>query len=143
MEKLISIGDLSKKLKLIDSKTQKPLNYILRYWEKKFKQIKPKIINKRRYYSTKQVEIIKLIQYLLKTNGMTINGVKKILNSDINKLDDYNYHSLKADYHKNRIKNEINKLLDKIKNIKNYGKKTPLKYEWFQRVTLIVNLLLC
>ena len=123
MEKLISIGDLSKKLKLIDSKTQKPLNYILRYWERKFKHIKPKIINKRRYYSTKQVEIIKLIQYLLKTNGMTINGVKKILNSDINKLDDYNYHSLKIDYQKNKIKNKSIRLLDKIKNIKKYGKK--------------------
>ena len=61
MERLITIGDLSKKLKLLDPKTQKPLNYILRYWEKKFKQIKPRIINRRRYYSTKQVEIIKLI----------------------------------------------------------------------------------
>ena len=54
---------------------------------------------------------------------MTINGVKKILNSDINKLDDYNYHSLKTDYQKNKIKNKSIRLLDKIKNIKKYGKK--------------------
>ena len=123
MERLIAIGDLSKKLKLLDPKTQKPLNYILRYWEKKFKQIKPKIINRRRYYSAKQVEIIKLIQYLLKVNGMTIIGVKKILNSNINKLDDYNYHSLKTSYHKLKIKDKSNKLLDKITKIKKYGKK--------------------
>ena len=43
----------------------KPLNYILRYWEKKFNQIKPKKINNQRYYTLEQVEIIKLIKFLL------------------------------------------------------------------------------
>tara|TARA_B100000575_G_C23081044_1_gene622849 strand:+ start:864 stop:1244 length:381 start_codon:yes stop_codon:yes gene_type:complete len=123
MEKLITIGELSKKLKLLNTKTQKPLNYVLRYWEKEFKQIKPKIINKRRYYSSEQVEIIKLIQYLLKINGMTIIGVKKVLNSDINQLDDSKYHSLKAGLNKIKIKYKSNKLLEKINNIKKYGKK--------------------
>ena len=53
------------------------LNHILRYWEKEFKEIKPKKINNRRYYSLKQVEIIKMIKFLLKNKGMTISGVKK------------------------------------------------------------------
>ena len=65
MDKLITISDLSKQLNLVNSNNGKPLNYILRYWEREFKQIKPKIINNRRYYSSKQVEIIKLIRFLL------------------------------------------------------------------------------
>ena len=32
-------------LKLVDVSKKKPLNYILRFWEKEFKQIKPKLIN--------------------------------------------------------------------------------------------------
>ena len=45
MSKFINISELSKQLKLINSKTKKPLNYIIRFWEKEFKFIKPKIIN--------------------------------------------------------------------------------------------------
>ena len=62
MDKLINISELAKSLDLIDNKTKKPLNHILRFWEKEFKQIKPVTINKRRYYSKKQVGIIKLIK---------------------------------------------------------------------------------
>ena len=75
-EKLIKISDLSKMLNLVNNKKNKPNNHILRYWEKEFRQIKPKIINKRRYYSSNQVEIIKLINFLVKEKGMTIKGVK-------------------------------------------------------------------
>ena len=35
----------------MDKAGKKPLNYILRYWEKEFKEIKPTIINKQRYYT--------------------------------------------------------------------------------------------
>ena len=31
-----------------------------------------------------------MIKFLLKNKGMTISGVKKIIKSNINKLDDYN-----------------------------------------------------
>ena len=96
MKKLINISQLAIALKLVDPKSNKPLNYILRYWEKEFKQIRPKIINKRRYYSEDQVEIFKKINFLLKNQGLTISGVKNILNSNTNKLDDYNSDSLKA-----------------------------------------------
>ena len=66
MEKLKNITELSKLLNLINPKTNKTNNYILRYWEKEFKQVKPVFINKRRYYTEKQVEIIKMIKFLLK-----------------------------------------------------------------------------
>ena len=51
MNKLINISELSRLLEIINLKTKKPSNYILRYWEKEFKQIKPIIIKNRRYYS--------------------------------------------------------------------------------------------
>ena len=127
MSKLINISELSKKLRIIHPKGNKPMNYILRYWEKEFKQIKPKIINNRRYYSEDQVEIIKLIKYLLKDKGMTIKGAKIVLNSKINKLDEYNYDSLKANYYKLNIKEKSNKLLIRLKNLKKYGKKNTHK----------------
>ena len=127
MTKLVTITELSKILDLVDSKNQKPLNHVLRYWEKEFKQIKPKIVNNRRYYSSQQVETIKMIKFLLKNKGMTITGVKKVLKSKINKLDDYNSHSLKADYYKKYLKEKSNKLLDKIKKLKQYGKKNSFK----------------
>ena len=44
MNKLISISELSKILNLVDPISKKPLNHILRYWEKEFKIIKPILI---------------------------------------------------------------------------------------------------
>ena len=63
-----------------------------------------------------------MIKFLLKNKGLTILGVKNLINSDVNKLDDHNSHSLKADYYKNTLKSKSKKLLNKIKQIKNYGK---------------------
>ena len=123
MSKLINISNLSKELELVDLKSKKPQNYIIRYWEKNFKQIKPKIINKRRYYTNEQVELMKLIKFLLKSKGLTISGVKKVLDSSINKLDDYNSHSLKTEYYKKFFKQKTNEILKKIRKIKKYGKK--------------------
>ena len=123
MSKLLNISDLSNILGLVDPKTNKPLNYIIRFWETKFKQIKPKIINKRRYYNEDHVKTIKLIKFLIKDKGMTINGVKNVLKSKINKLDEYNSDSLKADYYKNNLKVKSKQILDKLKNLKKYGKK--------------------
>ena len=123
MSKLLTISELSKKLGLINSSKNRSSNYILRYWEKEFKQINPKIINKRRYYSTDQVSIIKFIKTLLKDYGMTIKGVKKILSS--NKKLDYNeLDGLSADIYKRNIKDKSKIILEKIKKLKKtYGKK--------------------
>ena len=123
MIKLINISEVSKILELVDPSTKKPQNHILRYWEKEFKEIRPKKINNRRYYSIKQVEVVKIIKFLLKNNGMTILGVKKLLNKKTNKLDYDNFHSLKADYHKVNLKYKSKLILEKINKIKFYGKK--------------------
>ena len=123
MKKLFNISDVSKNLNLVDPLTKKPLNHILRYWENEFKEINPKKINNRRYYSLEQVEIIKTIKFLLKTKGMTILGVKNLFSSNRNKLDDDNTHSLRTDYYKNTLKSRSKTLLQKINKLKNYGKK--------------------
>mgnify|MGYP000014427228 CR=1 FL=1 len=123
MNKLINISELSKLLNLFNIKNNKPNNHILRYWEKEFKEIKPTIIKKRRYYTQKDIELIKFIKFLLKEKGLTINGVKNILKSKINRLDDYNSFGLKAEYQKEFIKNKSKLILKKIKKIKKNGKK--------------------
>ena len=122
MPRLIKIGEL---IKLLNSskEDQKISSHTLRFWEKKFKQIKPKKINNQRYYSSKQIDTLKLIIYLLKEKRLTINGVKNELNSNNNKLDDYNSLSLKADYYKINLKKKSKKILYKLKRLKKYGKK--------------------
>jgi len=123
MKKLLNITELSKQLDLVDPNTKRPLNHILRYWEKEFKEIRPKKINNRRYYSLRQVEIIKKIKFLLKIKGMTVLGVKKYINSRAKKLDEYYPNSLEANYYKNNIKTKSKLILEKIQKIKEHGKK--------------------
>tara|TARA_B100001564_G_scaffold346454_1_gene346191 strand:+ start:33 stop:413 length:381 start_codon:yes stop_codon:yes gene_type:complete len=123
MKKLFTISEVSKILNLVDPQTKKPSNHILRYWEKEFNEIKPKKINNRRYYSSKQIEIIKKIKFLLKSKGMTILGAKSLISKNRNKLDDNNNDSLKADYYKYNLKTKSKLLLEKIKKFKKYGKK--------------------
>ena len=43
-KKFLNISELSIKLNLINKKTGKPSNHILRFWEREFKQIKPLIL---------------------------------------------------------------------------------------------------
>ena len=123
MTKFVKISEVSKILNLVDTKTNKPLNYILRYWETQFADIKPKRINNQRYYSLKQVEKLKTIQYLLKKEGMTILGVKNILKSRSKVLDVNNDDSLRNNVLNKNLKSKAIKLLQKIKKIKSYGKK--------------------
>jgi len=84
-----TIGEVTKELGLIDKNTGHLQTHTLRYWETQFKQIRPEIgTGRRRYYSKKNFETIKLIKFLLKEKGLTINGVKKILNNpEIQSLD--------------------------------------------------------
>ena len=123
MKNFLNITEVSKILNLLHPTTKKPLNHILRFWEKEFKQIRPKRVNNRRYYTPKQLEILKIINFLLKNEGMTISGVKKLLDLKINKLDDNEPHSLKANYYKNFLKFKSKNILSKLRKIKNYGKK--------------------
>ena len=77
-----TIGEVAKILKLQVNKKGTLPTHIIRFWETQFKQIKPKILNSnRRYYDKKTINLLKKIKFLLKEQGMTINGVKKILNT--------------------------------------------------------------
>tara|TARA_Y100000590_G_C15567944_1_gene957409 strand:- start:680 stop:1081 length:402 start_codon:yes stop_codon:yes gene_type:complete len=123
----ITIGQLAKKLNLIDEKTGKPQTHTIRFWESQFKQIKPSVrAGKRRYYSENDFEIIKKIKKLLKDYGMTIKGAKMLLDKDKTNLDveaafDVDSEALKGNI-KERIKNLKNLITD-LKNIKNGKKK--------------------
>ena len=117
-KKLFGITEISKKLDLVD-KNNKPLNHIIRFWEKNFSQIKPTLLSgKRRFYNNKDLDLLKLIKFLLKDQGYTINGVKKILNKKINSLDHYKTSSIKDEYIKKNLKLKSNIILEKIKNLK-------------------------
>ena len=113
-----TIGEVAKLLNLIDKKTGKLSTHTLRYWEKEFRQIKPYIFSgKRRYYDVKTINILKKIQFLLKTKGMTVKGVKKQLLIDFSELDEVNNKSI----NKRIIKTKIKNISSLIKNIKNDG----------------------
>ena len=115
-----TIGEAAKEIGLVDSKTNKVSTHTLRFWEKNFKQIKPKILfGNRRYYSNKDMHILKLIYNLLKKQGMTIKGAKNALNSGSIKLDPNILSDIKDDNFKKDLKIKINK----IKNILNKIKK--------------------
>ena len=122
MEKsLLDISELSKELNLVNKKTGKPANYILRFWEREFKEIKPTILKgKRRFYDKNQINKIKYIKYLLKDKGLTIKGVKKVL-KDKKNIDGTNKNNIDKDYLKDNIKKRSKKILHKIKELKNYG----------------------
>ena len=123
MKRLYKISEVSKILNLVHPITKKPLNYVLRYWEKEFYQLKPKKINDQRYYSSKDIELVKIINFLLKDLKLTITGVKNILRSDIKKLDDPIADSLRGRYYNKRLLINSKKILEKIKKLKIYGKK--------------------
>ena len=113
-----SIGEVAKILDLVNKKKGTLNTHTIRFWEKEFKQIKPKILNgNRRYYNIDTIEVIKKVQYLLKDQGMTINGVKKVLNTNKSlKLDELPNNSINVDYN---IKNKLKKISNLIKQIKN------------------------
>ena len=113
-----SIGEVAKILNLVNEKKGTLNTHTIRFWEKEFKQIKPNILNgNRRYYNNDTIEVLKKVKYLLKDQGMTIIGVKKVLNSDKSlKLDELANNSISTDY---IIKNKIKKISDIIKQLKN------------------------
>ena len=111
-----TIGEVVKIIGLKSSKSQSLPTHTIRYWEKEFKQIKPKILNgNRRYYDKKNIELIRKVHFLLKEQGMTINGVKKILeNKDSLKLDETQNNSIKS----SKIKIKLLKISNLLKNLK-------------------------
>ena len=115
-----SIGEVAKILDLVNVKKGTLNTHTIRFWEKEFKQIKPKILNgNRRYYNNQTIEVLKKVKFLLKEQGMTINGVKKVLNSDKSlNLDELSNNSISANYNlRNKLKN-ISNLVKQIKKLK-------------------------
>ena len=111
-----TIGEVAKILDLKNRSSKKNSTHTIRFWEKEFKQIKPKIFNgNRRYYDEKNLNLLKKIKFLLKDQGMTINGVKKLLNSNqSNELDEISNKSIRTDILRNKISN-ISKIVKHLK----------------------------
>ena len=119
-----TIGEVTKELGLIDEKTGNLQTHTLRYWQTQFKQIRPSIkAGKRRYYSKKDFKIIKFIKFLLKEKGITIEGVRRILNktSSYSLDENINLGVYKPDLKTAKnIKDKVNKISKIIKELKDY-----------------------
>ena len=111
-----TIGEVVKILSLSTKQEKLITTHTIRFWEKKFKQIRPKILNSnRRYYNLENIELLKKIHFLLKEKGMTINGVKKILNNkDSLKLDEISNQSIRSVNFKKKLV-KISNLLKSLK----------------------------
>tara|TARA_B100001123_G_scaffold220271_1_gene248460 strand:- start:414 stop:815 length:402 start_codon:yes stop_codon:yes gene_type:complete len=80
IKKFKTITEISNSLKLPQ--------HVLRFWESKFKQLKPlKLSGNRRYYREIDVELIGYIKNLLHEDCISIRGVQKIFaNQTINQI---------------------------------------------------------
>ena len=115
-----SISEVARILGLINKKNGKLNTHTIRFWEKEFKQIKPRILaGRRRYYDSRSIEVLKKIKFLLKEKGLTINGAKKIIEDNGSfKLDELKNRSINSDIKiKNRLQN-ISNLIKELKKIK-------------------------
>ena len=102
IKKFKTIGQIALDLKLPQ--------HVLRFWESRFKQLKPlKLSGNRRYYRETDVELIGYIKNLLHEDCVSIKGVQKIFgNQSINQI-------LKS-------KNPILKKKNVLSNDKNFKK---------------------
>ena len=120
-----TISEVAEIVGLIDKKKGTLSTHTIRFWEKKFSQIKPKILaGKRRYYSNKEISIIKLIKFLLKEKGMTIKGVKAALSNPKSLSLDYTTKYVVSNqfFNKEKIKEKIkkiSKIIEELKKLEN------------------------
>ena len=84
-----------------------------------FDSVSPKFSDDKNY-DQKTIDILKKIKFLLKDQGMTINGVKKILdnsnNNDTLNLDEISNNSIRT----TNFKNKVLKISKIVKNLKSY-----------------------
>lgn len=78
--------------------------YVLRFWEKEFKEIKPVRFSSQRLYRYQDIETILEIKRLLYEEGFTVAGAKKQLSSHLR------YQSLLKE-----VKEELQEILDILK----------------------------
>tara|TARA_B100001029_G_C15053141_1_gene452296 strand:- start:524 stop:889 length:366 start_codon:yes stop_codon:yes gene_type:complete len=116
-EKYYTISQAAKILDLIDKRTGKINTHTLRFWQKNFKEIKPKLFSgRRRLYNQNDIKILKKIKFLLKEKGMTIMGAKKYLDDEKSNLDELNTDHINT---KNNIKLKLKNISNLIKKLKN------------------------
>ena len=113
-----SIGEVAKLLNLVNKKKGTLNTHTIRFWEKEFKQIKPKILTgNRRYYDKPTIEVLKKVKFLLKEQGMTIMGVKKLMNSSKSlELDEFSNKSISVN--NSKIKSKLKNILKLVSDIK-------------------------
>ena len=111
-----TISEVAKILDLKSKNNGKLQTHTIRFWEKEFKQIRPKILRgNRRYYDKENIEILLKIKFLLKQQGMTIKGAKKILNkNDTFELDELLNKSIKT----NNLVIKLKKISNLLKDLK-------------------------
>jgi len=114
-----SIGEVAKILDLVNKKNGSLNTHTIRFWEKEFKIIKPRVLTgRRRYYDNSTILTLKKIKFLLKNQGMTIKGAKKILSESASfNLDDFSNKSINMNNNL-VLKKKINKISKLIKDIK-------------------------
>jgi DNA-binding transcriptional MerR regulator len=114
-----TIGEVVNILNSDEKSDIKIASHTIRFWEKEFKQVKPKKLNgNRRYFDKKNIDLLKKIKFLLKNQGMTIVGVKKILNEkQSNNLDEISNKSISSDNLRNKVSN-ISRIIKKLKSMK-------------------------
>tara|TARA_B100001123_G_C15064569_1_gene929009 strand:- start:292 stop:672 length:381 start_codon:yes stop_codon:yes gene_type:complete len=114
-----TIGEVAKLLNLVNKRNGSLNTHTIRFWEKEFKNINPKIFaGRRRYYDDKSIEVLKKIKFLLKNQGMTIKGAKKALSLSTSlDLDDSINKSINMSKNLN-LKKKITKISKLVKEIK-------------------------
>ena len=112
-----SISEVARILELVNKKNGKLNTHTIRFWEKQFKQVKPRILaGRRRYYDNRSIEVLKKIKFLLKEKGLTINGAKKVIDDNGSfKLDGLKNRSINSDI---KIKNSLQNISNLIKELK-------------------------
>lgn len=102
-----SIGEVGNLLNLKD--------HVLRYWEKEFPQLKPrKTLGRNRKYSPEDIELIKLIKFMLYDQKYTIDGARRKLKEQKKEKTQIEL-SFKTD--KKDLKEQITRELKLIKRI--------------------------
>ena len=114
-----SIGEVAQILELVNKKNGSLNTHTIRFWEKEFKIIKPRVLTgRRRYYDNSTIETLKKIKFLLKNQGMTIKGVKKVLSETTSfNLDDLSNKSINMNNNL-VLKKKISKISKLVKDIK-------------------------
>jgi len=113
-------------IKEVSAKVNLP-SYTIRYWEEKFRLLKPlRLSSGHRRYTLKDIEALNKIKELVFIKGYSLNGARKILNlkgrekkeqSDLmgsNKLNANMSSVLKSI---TEIKDEIKKIINKVEDL--------------------------